>query len=176
MEKDGDTPEDPARGVSDEALAAWDRIITKLLRRRDDEILEVAKREQRFLVGGNAGGLIASLSLAGAMIGASGTEVILPWQLFAVIVIFFTGLLCIGVRVLAEPHALANRLNRDIVNDLTEELGLEAVPERLRTLHKPLPKQQRWVEAAESARYVAWATLAGGSIIGLVVLFRFIRF
>lgn len=152
------------------------RLLTKMARRRDREMLDVLGREQRFLMGGNAGGLIASLSLAGAIIGTSGADsAALPWQLFVVVVTFFVGLSCVGIMVYAERHALESRLVHDNLDDLEKEFEFGPIPEHLVKQHLTRMPHQRWIEAAGVARSISWLTLTGGSIIGLVVLFGFTR-
>lgn len=156
-----------------------DTAINRSLERIEKELEPVERdyrlRVRRFLTGGNAGGLIASLSLAGTMIGASNGDdpaIPLDWSLFCVIMTFLVGLASTGLALFAERGWYFSMRNSVIEETVESFLLSEGIDPKISA--DIVPKKSHRLSILESLYTFgvtfAWVGLSTGIILGITVL------
>jgi hypothetical protein len=70
-----------------------------------DKVIAAHSGVRRFVTAGNAGGVVATLSLIGVMVGASPDKPVVPLEIFGALVVFVLGLFLAGMALTAETGA-----------------------------------------------------------------------
>ncbi len=137
----------------------------KLMEEALDMAEAAAKRFTRSLVGGNAGGVIAILSLIGTIIGTS-RGAPFPRELFWVLTIFVVGLFSVGC-LIAGNVLFSRQYHAAMLSDLK----LAMTGKRLRERGKSLPYFTKMVILPFVLRLVSAGCLIAGGVLALVQLY-----
>ena len=158
-----------AREIEREASEAMDQLVRARSKELWDRKFDLRQRWRRFLTAGNAGGLVAALSLAGTMMDPAHPELTLP--LFVTICMFLAGLGGAGVALWAEQGEYA-RQEQEIINAAAAEIerthavtiGQSKVDWRVAVVH--------WL--SRGGGLLAFVMLFVGALRGVTVLAGFV--
>lgn len=107
--------------VVGEGLAAASKVVAS----RDESVrtsfANASRRFRRFLIGGAAGGLLVSVTMAAAL-ASRGEAAVVPWPLTAAIFFFILALLSGGWLVYGERSEIAEEATRAVLLALAEKM------------------------------------------------------
>jgi len=134
-----------------------------------DRTDDLERRLRRFLTGGNAGGLIASLTLMGTMLRA---EEAAPRALFIVILLYLLGLASVGAAFIGEAIGIRRQLEIVAHQSKARHEDGDWAKEDVAELHR------LYARAAAARRWVWYFIvpsaifLAAGTVLGIMQLWR----
>lgn len=162
-----------------EGLAAASKIVA----RRDEAVrnsfADATRRFRRFLIGGAAGGLLVSVTMAAALAGR-GDSAIVPWPLTLTIFFFVLALLAGGWLVYGERFDIEEEATRATLLALAEKLQgtkfsyAKVAAQKIRDDMKAVHDNTNWLPKALETAVIAFVILGLGT--GFIVLLNLTAF